>query len=151
MYAPRVAKGVKKTRKTYRIQIYGVEVRPWSFKSTRSPKPLKNSQISSKTPVFERFLASSALKTSWSHLNPRNSNSVGLSRFFDTLGHPGGEQLVEISSILSVFLPYLTENALWWNLSLGKYQSYACLYVLWVLNMVIHTILTIIFDFSKPL
>ena len=40
--------------------------------------------------------------TSWSHLKPKNSNSVGSSRCFDTHGHPGGGQLVEWKKIGSI-------------------------------------------------
>ena len=83
--SPRVAKGVKRTRRTHRIRISRFQVRPRSFKSARSQKTFKNSQILSKTPVLDRFLSCSALKTSWSQLNPRNSNSVGLSRFLTPL------------------------------------------------------------------
>ena len=49
--------------------------------------------------LFERFLASGHSKTSWSHLKPRNSNSVGFDKTVDPPGYPGGALIVEWKKI----------------------------------------------------
>ena len=130
--------GVKKSGKTHRIWISGFVVRPWSFKRAGSQKPLKNSQMSSKMPIFERFLASSSFKTSWSHHKPINSHYVGFPRFFDTNGQPEGGQIVEISLILLVFLLYLAQSTPWWNFFTHQNLAWSmhewCMCIKWVIS-----------------
>ena len=50
-------------------------------------------------PFFERFLVSSDSKASWSHLQPKISNSMVSPASVDPPGHPGGVLIAKIYAI----------------------------------------------------
>ena len=50
-------------------------------------------------PVFEGFLVSNGSKASWSHPEPKISNSAVSSGSVDPPGHPGGVLIVKIYEI----------------------------------------------------
>ena len=94
-YTPSIPIRVYRSGRTCRIQISRSLLQPCGFEKTRSQKPLKKGQISSKMPKFERFFVSSSFKTWWSHLRPKNSNSTVSSQPVHPLWHLGDVLIVK--------------------------------------------------------
>ena len=109
---PRVPMGDWGSEGTHITQFQGFWVRPRGFGGARGQNLSNKAIFDLKIPIFERFLASTTPKTSWSHPEPLISSSVGPSRPPVTHGHPGCVQRLKISRILSVFLSYLAQSTL---------------------------------------
>ena len=69
-------------------------MRSSSFKTPRNKKDLEFQHFLQNLTVFERFLAPSHFKTTWSHQGPRNSNSTGSSQPVDPNRQCGGILIV---------------------------------------------------------
>ena len=70
-------------------------MQPSSFKIPRNKKPINFRHFWQNLTLFERFLAPSLSKTTWSHQGPRNLNSIGFSRPVDPPGQAGGVLIAE--------------------------------------------------------
>ena len=105
--------GVYRLGRTCRIRISRSLMRPCGFEMARSQKPLKNSQILSKKPKFERFFVSRCFKTWWSHLGPKNLNSTGSSRPVDPPELPVGVLIVKLWWFECFVLIFLINSAPW--------------------------------------
>ena len=101
---------VYRSGRNQRIQFFRFQMRPWSFRATGTKKPLKDRHFWLISALFDMLFALGCYKASWSHLEPKKSNSLVYSGSVDSPGHPGGVLIAEISSDLMFVLIFLCQK-----------------------------------------